>query len=107
MTKTAKLKAGECPLVWVEWLDSSQPHARWRFLHDIKAVSAMKCVSVGFLLHSEGDSIMLAPNMGCYNEPDEIQATGTMTIPKRAITRITEVIECKKDLRIPGVKAKR
>jgi hypothetical protein len=104
MNKTAHHKAGECPLVWVEWVDSSQPMGRWRFLHDVKPTAAMKCVSVGFLLHTEGDAVMLAPNMGGYDEPDEIQANGTMTIPKRAITRISEVIEDAKLLYVPGVK---
>lgn len=45
----------KCPLVRVEWLDSSQPISSWKFLADYRDNPGrpLKCVSVGWMIRKE------------------------------------------------------
>jgi len=79
-----------CPLVIVEWVDSSQPQASWSFLKDMPAPKAVQCVSVGWLVHRSEEVICLAPNMGdIRSELESAQTSGNMTIPTRCVLKIT------------------
>lgn len=84
-----------CPLVWIEWEDSTQPQSRWQWLSDVKAPAVVKCVSVGFLIQDTDQVKTLAPNLGGIDDPESMQATGLITIPSRAVTRISPIREAK------------
>ncbi len=80
-------------LVMIEWLDSTQPISQWQYLSDYKCTNAIKCVSVGFLVH-DGDKVKgLAPNMGEVDSEENIQASGIIHIPICSITKITALEE--------------
>lgn len=91
--------ADECPLVFVEWEDSAQPVAKWTYLADFEKPSAVKCVSVGWMIHDGADVKALAPNMGEIHSVERVQASGVIRIPARCITRLVRLAE-------PGEEAK-
>lgn len=87
----------ECPLVLVEWVDSSQPVSSWKYLTDYleeQNTIAVKCVSVGWLIQ-DTEVKMLAPNFGdVLNEnEDRVQVSGVIRIPARAVINITKLDE--------------
>ena len=45
----------DSPLVIIEWVDSRQPTAKWRFLSDVTDGNSVNCASVGWLLR-DGDT---------------------------------------------------
>lgn len=76
-------------LVLVEWVDSGQPIPGWQWLADIEQRRSHKCVSVGFLLQDDEQTKVLAPNLGSSSGDEDFdQASGLMTIPTAAITKI-------------------
>ena len=80
----------KCPLVIVEWVDSSQPQANWSFLDELPELQVVECASVGWLVHQSADVIGLAPNMGNTRaDQDSVQTSGLMTIPTRCVLKIT------------------
>ena len=79
----------------IEWEDSVQPNASWVYTEDFKAHSIVKCVSVGWLIHSSNSVKTLAPNIGDVNAIDE-QMCGTIRIPHRCITRMRNLSKSKK-----------
>lgn len=80
-------------LVMIEWLDSTQPVSQWQHLSDYNCADAIKCVSVGFLIH-DGDKVKgLAPNMGDVDKENNIQASGIIHIPACSITKIIALEE--------------
>jgi hypothetical protein len=82
-----------CPLVLIEWEDSVQPVPGWHPVAAYKSVEAIKCVSVGWLICDTVDVKALAPNFADVNDPDEIQASGVIRIPTRAVRRIVPLTE--------------
>lgn len=75
-------------LVLIEWMDS-HVDGGWRHLDDDVEDRAIVCRSVGWLILDGEQAKVIAPHM---NEPEEKvprQAAGVMTIPARAVLRIT------------------
>jgi hypothetical protein len=77
----------------IEWEDSTQPHGQWQWLGNARMPAVVKCVSVGFLIRDTDQAKTLAPNLGNIDSPDNMQATGLITIPTRAVTKISPVRE--------------
>lgn len=89
------MNEAETPLVLIEWEDSTQPIAKWTYLADFKCTNAVKCASVGWLVHDGKDVKALAPNMGDLGDEDSVQASGIIRIPSRCIGRIVNLKETK------------
>src|ERR1700681_4642634 len=76
-------------LVLVEWVDSGQAIPGWQWLSEMGSRTPHKCVSVGFLVQDDKTTKVLAPNLGASDGLGEWdQASGLMTIPTVAITKI-------------------
>lgn len=76
-------------LVLIEWVDSGQPIPGWQWLSELDSRRAHKCVSVGFLVQDDEHTKVLAPNLGSSTGDDDWdQASGLMTIPTVAITKL-------------------
>lgn len=75
------------PLVLIEWEDSAQPVAEWRYIDDLAPAEVVQCQSVGFLVHDGDDVKMLAPNVGDLGGA-HAQASGLMRIPARCVVRV-------------------
>lgn len=84
----------KCPLVLIEWTDSTQPASKWVHLSDFEKRPAIQCVSVGWLL-DDGETKVLAPNMGDMDNEDNIQVSGVIHIPSCAVTKIEPLQEIK------------
>ena len=82
-----------CPLVLVEWEDSAQPVPGWHPVAAYKGLEAIRCVSVGWLVCDTQDVKALAPNFADVDDPDDIQASGVIRIPTRAVRRIVQLAE--------------
>lgn len=82
-----------CSLVLVEWLDSAQPIAPWQHLTNMEPPSAIRCVSVGWLVSDDGEVLAIAPNFGAIDDEDSVQISGVIQIPTRCVTHISEVKE--------------
>jgi hypothetical protein len=82
-------KTEAAPLVLIEWEDSAQPLAAWRYLDDLP-VEIVKCQSVGFLVYDGAKVKALAPNVGDWGG-EHAQASGLMRIPARCITKISRL----------------
>ena len=83
----------ECPLVFIEWEDSARPVAAWTYLADFETPSAVKCVSVGWLVHDGTEVKALAPNMGVLDNKEALQVSGVIRIPARCVTRLVRLLE--------------
>ena len=89
----------KCPLVRVEWLDSSQPISSWKFLSDYRDNPGrpLKCVSVGWMVRDDDDLKILVANFGgVENELDPertLQACGVIQIPTCCVVRISALNE--------------
>ena len=89
----------ECPLVQIEWLDSSQPIASWKFLADYRDNPGrpLKCLSVGWMIRDDDDLKVLVANFGgVENELDPertLQACGVIQIPTCCVSRISMLSE--------------
>ena len=88
-----------CPLVQIEWLDSSQPIASWKFLADYRdnPVRPLKCVSVGWMIRDDDALKVLVANFGgVENELDPertLQACGVIQIPTCCVVSISTLDE--------------
>lgn len=78
------------PLVLIEWEDSAQPLAAWRYLDDLGEFKIVRCQSVGFLVHDGKDVKALAPNVGDLGG-EHAQASGLIRIPTRCVTKISRL----------------
>jgi hypothetical protein len=76
-------------LVAVEWDSHGSNSDGWQSLDD-PTVSAVLCLSVGFLVGETATAIALAPNLGDVQRED-LQALGIISIPKGAIRRVEDV----------------
>ena len=85
------LTIGGRRLVLIEWEDSTQPQGRWQWLSQIQLPIVVRCFSVGFLIRDDKDVKTLAPNLGNVDCGDDLQANGLISIPTRAIVRVTPV----------------
>lgn len=77
------------PLVLVEWEDSRLPTPHWQWLDTVKA-TVVRCQSVGFLVQDGAEVKVIAQNVGDSHGADR-QISGVMTIPTRAVTRVTRL----------------
>jgi hypothetical protein len=64
------------PLVLIKWEDSAQPIPGWNFLSDLPQAAAVRCVSVGWLVH-DGDVRILAPNLGERMSEQNLKLSGS------------------------------
>jgi hypothetical protein len=79
-------------LVLVEWEDSAQPIAGWRYLDDDgpgEWGEVVLCRSVGWLVHDDDRVTALAQNRGTLG--GDVQVSGVIRIPTRSITRIVDI----------------
>lgn len=81
-----------CELVLIEWLDSRQPIASWQHLRDLAIPEVCRCVSVGFLIHDDGNKKVVAPNLADLSD-DDMQASGMIVIPTPAVLRVVKLHE--------------
>ncbi len=89
---------GGCQLVLIEWEDSTQPQGRWQGLSAVGVPKVVRCVSVGFLVRATRESKTLAPNLGNVDCDDDVQASGLISIPARAVLRIVKIEETSESL---------
>lgn len=82
-----------CPLVMVEWEDSAQPIPTWAYLASFKAPGAVRCASVGWLIHDDAATKAIAPNMGALDDECSLQVSGVIQIPTSCILQITRLKE--------------
>lgn len=75
----------------VEWEDSAQPQPDWQWLKGYKAPSIIRCRSVGWLIHDDESVKALAPNISHPDDDGDVQASGIIRIPTRAVIGITDV----------------
>lgn len=81
------------PLVFIEWEDSAQPIPVWQYVEDYQPRSAIKCASVGWLVHNGEDVKGLAQNMGGLENKDNAQMSGVIHIPARCIINLVQLEE--------------
>ncbi len=81
-------------LVLIEWEDSRQPNGAWKHLAERPVWDAVKCASVGWLVHDDEKKKVLAPNMGDIDDASNMQLSGEIVIPTScvlSVKRLTEV----------------
>ena len=84
----------DCPLVMLEWEDSRRAQSDWIHLSEFTPGNAVRCVSVGWMIHDGSNVKVLAPNMGDVGDGDaELQVSGVIHIPARCVMKITTLIE--------------
>lgn len=80
-------------LVLVEWVDSYGCSASWQNIADpFEEPRVMTCRSVGWLVHDGDVCKVLIPHVAEVGEGQPGQGCGDMTIPTRAVVRITELV---------------
>jgi hypothetical protein len=77
-------------LVFIEWTDS---HAvpGWQDLDAVRRSLGLVCRSVGWLIHDDQDTKILAPHLSEGSNPP--QGSGIMMIPARAVLREVDLTE--------------
>jgi hypothetical protein len=90
--KSGHSKGKRCPfpLVLIEWHDAARPDAEWHYLNSTSAMEAVRCLSVGFLIHDGKEAKALAPNLGEIGTPD-MQACGIIRIPTRCVLSMSHL----------------
>ena len=83
----------EHQLVKIEWKDSTQPVPAWQHLNDLAENKPIHCLSVGFLLQSDAEMKVLAPNMADIHSELNIQASGIIAIPSSCVVKISKLFE--------------
>lgn len=86
-------KQEECQLVMIEWEDSTQPQGRWQWLSGVETPKIVRCLSVGFMIRDTDEVKTLAPNLGNVDCDGDVQASGLISIPTRAVLRICKIRE--------------
>ena len=86
-------RSKSCPLVMIEWEDSSQPIPSWSYLSSFLPTGTIRCVSVGWLIRDDGQMIALAPNMGAIDDENSVQVSGVIQIPTRCVIYVTPLGE--------------
>lgn len=77
-------------LMMIEWEDSQRPSSPWEWLDEYELPTAVRCLSVGFIVRESDSAIALAPNLGDLDQPRE-QASGIICIPRCAIKQMIEI----------------
>lgn len=77
-------------LVLVEWIDSHSTPGGWRWLDEMGSDDTMKCRSVGWLLQ-KGTNLTIVPHISGDGETLRENGRGEITIPMRAVIRITNL----------------
>jgi len=77
-------------LVYVEWVDASQPVPEWQFFADITPDGNVHCKSVGWVHTYDKDMLMILPAVVGLSGKHP-SGMGTMTIPRSAIRSIKEI----------------
>ena len=78
-------------LVYIKWLDSVKGSG-WDIVTDMEN-EVTSCESVGYIVSNKKESILLVPHILDYNSKSvPQQGCGQMTIPKKAIIKIRELI---------------
>lgn len=80
-------------LVLIEWIDSRRPDADWKHLSSAFEWSAVKCVSVGWLVADDDQKKVLAPNMGDIDDASNMQLSGEIIIPTSCIVKMARLVE--------------
>jgi hypothetical protein len=81
------MAAADKQLVLVEWLDSRRGEG-WVRLDELEG-TVTKCRSVGWIIFKDRQSVTLAGHIG----ENPAQCCGDLTIPSRAISKITQLHE--------------
>jgi hypothetical protein len=81
-------------LVLVEWVDSYSMHG-WKPLDNlIKECEPLLCRSVGWLASKKNGHVLIVPHLsGEQNEGITVYGTGDITIPAKAIRKMTVLRE--------------
>lgn len=82
-------------LVLIEWVDSHGTLEGWHIL-DKEELSAepLKCHSVGWLFHDGADCKIIIPHIGGIESNRlPLQGRGNLTIPTKAILKLSELEE--------------
>lgn len=74
-------------LVLVEWVDASRLSPNWIDLADIPEPYAHRCLSVGYLIAENDEGLILVPNLGSVDDPDEMHTYGGVMIPAHAVRK--------------------
>ena len=78
-------------LVLIEWLDSYGCSSDWQPLENHQP-KPLRCRSVGWLFHDDDDCKVIVPHLSDKtNDHVPAQGCGDMTIPTRAILKITDL----------------
>lgn len=86
----------DMPLYLVFWEDSRQPRGSWQHLHNVEVEEAVKVVSVGWLLETKSEGVvMLAPNVGDVSHAPQV--SGVIEIPRLCITNMYPIEGAKED----------
>jgi hypothetical protein len=88
MDAHAESDRADCPLVLVEWEDSTQPVPAWVYAEGFDPGGVVRCASVGWLLYDGEDLKAVAPNMGGLDSKCSAQVSGVIRIPTRCVVRI-------------------
>ena len=81
-------------LIKVDWVDSYGATSRWSAVEDIKPIE-LRCVSVGYNVFEDDNVISIAPHFAIETSETVEQCNGVMTIPKRSIIKIANLINAK------------
>ena len=83
---------GTMKLVLIEWLDSHSGHG-WHPLDDLaQAAKPVRCQSVGWLVSEANQHKVVVPHIsGDQDEGVTPHGRGDITIPNRAIVKMTEL----------------
>lgn len=82
-------------LVLIEWEDSRLPNGAWKHLAGGHDWGAVKCASVGWLVHDDAEKKVLAPNMGDIDDASNTQLSGEIVIPTSCVLRVSRLRESK------------
>jgi hypothetical protein len=72
--------------LYIEWEDSSVLPGIWNSASDLANETNHVCTSVGFLVHSDKDCVVVASHKGPHDD-----YAGAMRIPRRNILLMTKV----------------
>ncbi len=93
-------------IVMIEWEDSTQPVPSWQWLSAFEEPEVVKCRSVGWLIHDSEHVKVLAPNIGSHDDSEEIQVSGVIRIPAKAVLSIKDLpLDCSETSLIEAAKA--
>lgn len=80
-------------LALIYWRDSRSPDSTWNHVHCIEHLNSAPCLTVGWILSEDEDSIRIAQSLADMEDEDcMMQATGISTIYRGAIVEMTKLI---------------